>query len=104
MTLQTPQKLSGIAQLKKFISLLGSPSQLKQVITQRYQNYQAPFSERRALLVTVDAFLVLLGTWGAFLIWVAVNGQANTIVFIQERWYWFPIFLGSYWTLAALTW
>jgi exopolysaccharide biosynthesis polyprenyl glycosylphosphotransferase len=71
-------------------------------IENKYQAFQVPFSERRALLVLVDALLVLLAGQGAFLLWQRATGIPLNTAHIGARWYWFPILLGGWWSLAWL--
>jgi exopolysaccharide biosynthesis polyprenyl glycosylphosphotransferase len=73
----------------------------------KYQGFQAPFSERRVLLLVVDALLVLLAVWVAFVLgqYTTTNQPLNTVTImarISTRWYWFPILLGGWWLLAWL--
>jgi exopolysaccharide biosynthesis polyprenyl glycosylphosphotransferase len=72
----------------------------------RYRGFQAPFSERRALLVLGDALLVLLAVWVAFVLWQYGSDQpfnaANIRARIGAHWIWFPILLGGWWAVAWL--
>jgi exopolysaccharide biosynthesis polyprenyl glycosylphosphotransferase len=73
----------------------------------RYRGFQAPFSERRAVLLLGDTLLVLLAIWGAFLLgqYTATNLPFNVetiLTRIISRWYWFPALLGGWWVLAWL--
>jgi exopolysaccharide biosynthesis polyprenyl glycosylphosphotransferase len=72
----------------------------------RYRGFQAPFSERRALLVLGDALLVMLAVWVAFVLWQYVSNQPFTATTIRARigahWIWFPILLGGWWGVAWL--
>ncbi|NIT54976.1 MAG: exopolysaccharide biosynthesis polyprenyl glycosylphosphotransferase [Aliifodinibius sp.] len=76
---------------------------LKTAIKGKYQSFQAPFSERQALLVSVDSLLILWSVYSAF--WLqAQTTQAgfDVIARFRSNWYWVPILLGSWWVLAWL--
>ena len=64
------------------------------------QNFHAPFSEKRALLMTVDGLLVLSSLWSAFVLWQLTNNSYFDPDRILARWYLFPAFLASWWVLA----
>ncbi|MBI1877120.1 MAG: sugar transferase [Chloroflexi bacterium] len=73
----------------------------------KYQGFQAPFSERRAILLLGDTLLVLLAVWVAFVLgqYTTTNHPFNAATImarISARWYWFPILLGGWWVLAWL--
>jgi exopolysaccharide biosynthesis polyprenyl glycosylphosphotransferase len=72
----------------------------------KYRGFQAPFPERRALLVLGDALLVLLAVWVAFVLWQYTSDQPFNVATIKARisahWTWFPILLGGWWVLAWL--
>lgn len=76
---------------------------LKTAIKGKYLGFQAPFSERYALLVSVDSLLILWSVYSAF--WLqAQTTQAGFDVAarLRSNWYWIPILLGSWWVLAWL--
>ena len=75
---------------------------LKNKIYSNQQGFNFPFSERRALLVLIDALLVALSVGGALLLWQRAADWPFDIAQIGARWYWFPIMLGGWWTLAWL--
>lgn len=64
--------------------------------------FKLPFSERRLLLLFIDACLVLLAVAGAFLWWQSSAGQPMDSSIMWERWIWFPIMLISWGILAGL--
>lgn len=72
----------------------------------RYRGFQAPFSERRAILLLGDALLVVLAVWVAFVLWDYTSNQTLNATTIGARvsayWIWFPILLGGWWVLAWL--
>jgi exopolysaccharide biosynthesis polyprenyl glycosylphosphotransferase len=72
----------------------------------KYRGFQAPFSERRALLVLGDALLALLAVWVAFVMWQYTSDQPFNAAYIRARisahWAWFLILLGGWWVLAWL--
>lgn len=69
----------------------------------KYPNFQAPFSERRVLLVLGDALIVMLAVFGAFLLWHQIgNIDLDVTSYIKNHWYWFPCLLSGWWVLAWL--
>ncbi|MBK8899834.1 MAG: sugar transferase [Anaerolineaceae bacterium] len=68
----------------------------------RINTFKLPFSERRLLLLVVDACLVLLAVAGAFLWWQNSANQPINTTLMRDRWYWFPIMLVSWCILAGL--
>jgi exopolysaccharide biosynthesis polyprenyl glycosylphosphotransferase len=73
----------------------------------KYQGFQVPFFERRAILLLGDALLVLLAVWVAFVLgqYTTTSQPLNVVTImarISARWYWFPILLGGWWLLAWL--
>ena len=74
----------------------------KDVVKRQYQGFVLPFFDRRALLVFVDALLVLLSVGGAILLWQPATNLPSAIGNVQAYWYWFPIMLGGWWALAWL--
>ena len=75
---------------------------LNNTITWRYESFQAPFSERRVLLITMDSLLVLLAAVGAFALWQLKDGIFFDVNHIHTYWYMFPALLGGWWVLAWL--
>jgi exopolysaccharide biosynthesis polyprenyl glycosylphosphotransferase len=80
-------------------------STITQKIGQEYQNFSAPFSERRALLVGGDTTLVFLAVLGALRLWTqmaqAFGGRpVEFSELLINNWYWFPILIGGWWVLA----
>ena len=59
-----------------------------------------PFSERRALLLTVDALLVNAAVIAALWLWAWVDGHPFTYGLVRSRWYWFPALTIGWWVLA----
>jgi exopolysaccharide biosynthesis polyprenyl glycosylphosphotransferase len=72
----------------------------------KYRGFQAPFSERRAILLLGDAVLVLLAVWAAFVLWNYTSNQPFNAAAMRARigayWIWFPILVGGWWLLAWL--
>jgi len=67
----------------------------------KYPGFQAPFSERRVLLVLGDGVMMVLALFGAFLFWYqTATAGLDITTLISDRWYWFPILLSSWWVLA----
>lgn len=77
-------------------------SSLSSTIKRKYESFQAPFSERRALLVMVDSLLVLLAAGGAFVPWQLRTGRFFDVSYVLASWYMFPAVLGGWWILAWL--
>lgn len=75
---------------------------LNNTIRSRYESFQAPFSERRALLVTMDSLLVLLTTSGALALWQLRDGKFFDVSHVLAYWHMFPVLLGGWWVLAWL--
>ncbi|MCZ7573205.1 MAG: sugar transferase [Ardenticatenaceae bacterium] len=71
-------------------------------IRSKYQGFEAPFSERRVLLVTVDTLIVFLATRGALLLRQRAAGSAFEYLDSSDDWQWFAILLGVWWVLAHL--
>lgn len=71
-------------------------------IRSKYQGFEAPFSERRVLLLSVDTLIVFLATRGALLLWQRANGPTFEYSGSSAYWYWFAILLGAWWVLAHL--
>ena len=67
------------------------------------RSFNLSFADRRALLVLVDAMLVLLSVWAATLLWQQTAGRPLTDADIEGRWYWYPIMLCGWWALAWLS-
>lgn len=61
-----------------------------------------PFSERRALLFTVDAMVVNAAVLGALYGWTAVGSHAFTLAFVRRHWPWFPVLTALWWLVAYL--
>ena len=61
-----------------------------------------PFSERRALLLVVDAFVVAGAVLAALYLWAWAGTPAFTLDFVRARWFWFPLLTATWWFLAAL--
>ena len=53
--------------------------------------FKAPFSERRALLILMDSFLIILSIVVALNLWWREDGLASSSQRYYENWYWFPI-------------
>jgi exopolysaccharide biosynthesis polyprenyl glycosylphosphotransferase len=68
----------------------------------KIRGFEAPFSERRLLLLTVDGLVVLLLVGAALLLWQQTAGRLFDPAFFQARWYWFPSLLVGWWILAGL--
>lgn len=67
-------------------------------IRNRHQGFQAPFSERRLILIMVDTFLLALATVASILLRDWVTNSGSNIQQVLDRWYWlipwFGIWLG----------
>ncbi|MCP4416277.1 MAG: sugar transferase [Chloroflexi bacterium] len=72
------------------------------IFSMRDTSFKLPFSERKLLLFLVDAAMVLFAVAGAFLLWQWTADIAYNSIHMGERWYWFPIMLFSWCTLAWL--
>ena len=72
--------------------------------TFRSQGYRVPFSERRALLITMDSLLILISLWCAFILWGRADTGAVELwnYHMVERWYWAPLLFGGWWVLSWL--
>ena len=69
----------------------------------KYPNFQAPFSERRILLVLTDVLIVALAVFGAFLLWHQIgNLDLDVTAYIRNQWHWFPFLLSGWLILAWL--
>jgi exopolysaccharide biosynthesis polyprenyl glycosylphosphotransferase len=64
------------------------------------RNLQINLSERWALLVVVDALLVMLAARGANWLWQQSAGLRLNSPLLGNRWYWLPILIGGWWMLA----
>lgn len=73
---------------------------VKSLLVPDLQGFQAPFSERRALLMIMDAGLVFAATWGTIYLLAQTSGGANTAS-VASYWYWFPLLIGAWWALAG---
>jgi exopolysaccharide biosynthesis polyprenyl glycosylphosphotransferase len=82
------------------------PRNARAILKNKYRGFQAPFSERRAILLLGDALLVLMAVWAAFVLWQYGSDQPFNDASIRARmsghWTWFPILLGGWWVLAWL--
>jgi exopolysaccharide biosynthesis polyprenyl glycosylphosphotransferase len=70
-----------------------------QSLRQKYESIQVPFSERRALLGIMDICFIFIAVGIAFFIWKWDQGLAANIA---QRWYWFPVIILTWQTLAWL--
>jgi exopolysaccharide biosynthesis polyprenyl glycosylphosphotransferase len=71
--------------------------------TEKYQGFQAPFSERRVLLILGDALLVVLAAFGASLLWHQFTNTSMTAsLYTRDHWFWLPFLVGGWWVLAGL--
>ncbi len=80
-------------------------TKLKQIIFRKVRGFQTPFSERRALLLVTDSLLIILATYGAFLLWQYSQQQVDpnaAPITILDRWYWVPTLLLGWWGGAWL--
>lgn len=59
-----------------------------------------PFSERRLLLLLIDALIINASVLGGFYLWALVGPHAFTYAFVIRNWVWFPIMMISWWILA----
>ena len=80
------------------------PKTLKQKIQGKYQGFQAPFSERRFLLIAIDTLLVFFAILFAFFIWERRDypTSSDLVTRVIMFWYWIPILIGGWWVLAFL--
>lgn len=62
--------------------------------------FRFPFSERRALLLFGDMFLVVTAVFLALVMWQKQDGAVTNI--IRDHWYWFPLILISWIVLSWL--
>ncbi|MBN1580638.1 MAG: sugar transferase [Anaerolineae bacterium] len=62
-----------------------------------------PFSERRLLLVLIDALVINLAVLAAMWLWAWVGVPSFSSEFVRPRWFWFPLFTVSWWGLAWLS-
>ena len=84
-------------------AIVGERRLFKNRIKEKYQGFQAPFSERQVLLVFGDALIVILAALGAFLIWYQTeNSGLDVVGQIIGRWHWVIILLSGWWGLAWL--
>lgn len=83
----------------KFTTLLTIPS-----LKSRAKNWsvQVRLSERRVLLVLVDALIVAAAGWGASLLWEQPGDLALAGSVLTEYWQWLPVLLGGWWLVAWL--
>nr|HMQ51886.1 hypothetical protein [Anaerolineae bacterium] len=80
---------------------------LKHKLFDHFDRFQAPFSERRAILISGDLIIVLVAITGAFGLWQLAaeraSGQTSDLAnLVQGSWYWLPILLGGWYLLAYL--
>jgi exopolysaccharide biosynthesis polyprenyl glycosylphosphotransferase len=69
----------------------------------KHQGFQAPFSERRVLLLLGDALVVVLAVFGASLLWhLVTNTSPAATSHTRTHMYWLPFLLGGWWILAGL--
>ena len=61
-----------------------------------------PFSERRALLLFVDTFLVNVAVLASLWLWAWVGTPLFSFDFVRQRWFWFPILTLAWWFLALI--
>lgn len=61
-----------------------------------------PFSERRLLLVVIDALFVNLAFGAALWLWARMDDQTQVAGFVRLHWFWFPLFTTTWWGLAWL--
>ncbi len=76
-------------------------------IQTKYSSFQAPFSERRAILLVGDSLLVIMAVFGAFGLWQQVaqassGSRVDLTAMLLKNWHWFPLLLGGWWLLAWL--
>jgi exopolysaccharide biosynthesis polyprenyl glycosylphosphotransferase len=65
--------------------------------------FALPLSERRLLLVLIDALIINLAVLAAIWLWTWVGFPSFTPEFIRSRWFWFPMFTVAWWGLAWLS-
>ena len=75
---------------------------LRKIITDKFEGFKVPFSERRALLVSMDGLLVFFSAGIAFVPWQLKSGIFFNLNRILDNWYMFPILIGGWWLLASL--
>jgi exopolysaccharide biosynthesis polyprenyl glycosylphosphotransferase len=61
-----------------------------------------PFSERRALLVLVDALMINGAVMGGLYLWSRVGGGRFAWAFVGAQWLWFPLLTVLWWVVAHL--
>lgn len=81
-----------------------SPAHPLPVIVYKHggRSFNLSFADRRALLVLVDAMLVLFSVWAARLLWQQTAGRPFHDTEIEAGWFWYPIMLCGWWALAWL--
>lgn len=80
--------------------LRDAPLKLKRLLVPELQGFQAPFSERKTLLMLMDALLIFGATWGAIYLLGQTNSNAVNPAIMATYWYWFPLTIGTWWGVA----
>jgi exopolysaccharide biosynthesis polyprenyl glycosylphosphotransferase len=91
-----------VAQMAVSAMSIGRIATLINRIRRKYQGFEAPFSERRVLLRSVDTLIVLLAVWGTLRVWQRPNGPVLAYAISDGYWPWFAILPGAWWVLAQL--
>lgn len=73
---------------------------LRGAVSADLQRFKSPVSERRFLLITVDALVVMLIAYLTFM--MRGHTDFGDFAIFTSHWAWFPILVGGWWTLAWL--
>lgn len=73
---------------------------LRNVVAADLQGFKSPVSERRFLLITADALMVVFATYLALVI--GGHSSFGDLSAVASHWTWFPVLVGVWWTVAWL--
>lgn len=73
---------------------------LQSAVTADLHGFKSPISERRFLLITVDAVVAVFAT--ALALMLSNRVGVSDLSFFATNWYWFPLLIGVWWTFAWL--
>jgi exopolysaccharide biosynthesis polyprenyl glycosylphosphotransferase len=79
---------------------MNSTEQNQRAWLQHLPRLSLPVSERRVLLVVVDALIVNGAILAALAMWCALNAQPMDAAFVAARWRWFPSLTLTWWLLG----
>ncbi|RIK42592.1 MAG: sugar transferase [Chloroflexi bacterium] len=77
-----------------------APLKLKRLLVPDLQGFQAPFSERKTLLMVMDALLIFGATWGAIRLLGQTSDDVVNTAIVATYWYWFPLLISAWWGVA----